>query len=105
MKLKIIETNEVTWPVTVNLPQDGGKVTETTFFARFKRLSEEQFDELGQKGVTAIIKEALIGVGETDSDIESVTADDKENLTKRSNYRTGLYNAYLKMDSGIAEKN
>ena len=105
MKLKIIETNEVTWPVTVTLPQDGGGTTQTHFFARFKRLSEDKFNELGQQGVTPIVRAALVGVGETESDIEVLSDEDKTEITKLSNYRAGLYDAYLKMDSGIETKN
>lgn len=105
MKLKIIETNEVTWPVTVNLPQDGGGVTTTTFFARFKRLSEDEFNDLGQKGVTPIVRAALVGAGETENDVEKLSEEEKIELTKHSNYRAGLYDAYLKMDSGIETKN
>jgi hypothetical protein len=105
MKLRIVKKESVVWPVTVNIPVDGGKVEEASFFVRFKRLSETEFDKLAKEGQTSLLDAAILGAGETEDDIEEVTTADKKALLSDTNYRVGLYNAYLKMDAGVAEKN
>lgn len=106
MKLKIVKKTHVVWPVTVNIPQDGGSVTEHKFFARFRRLSEKEFNELSNNGGnTAILKASLTAVGDTEADVEELTDTDKNELLTDTNYRVGLFNSYLRMDAGAAEKN
>lgn len=43
---KLAEKNEVLWPVTVPVPQDGGTVTEVEIQIRYKLLTRSRMDEL-----------------------------------------------------------
>jgi len=105
MQLKIKRKESVVWPVLVNIPADGGALEEHRFFVRFKRLSEKEFDDAGSKGQTPLLKTVLLEAGETESGLEKLNDEDKTSLLSDTNYRVGLYNAYLKMDAGVAEKN
>lgn len=105
MKLRIVKKTHVIWPVTVNVPNDGGGVEKASFFVRFKRLTEEEFEALSQKGQTEILKASVKGAGETEADIEEFSDTDIKELLADTNYRVGLYRAYLNMDAGVAEKN
>ena len=105
MQLKIKRKDSVVWPVSVNVPADGGNLEEHHFFARFKRLSEKEFDAAAKEGQTLLLKAVLLEAGEAETSLDSLTDDDKVELLSDTNYRVGLYNAYLKMDAGVAEKN
>jgi hypothetical protein len=105
MNLQIKRKETVVWPVTVNVPADGGKLEEHAFFSRFKRVSETKFEELINKGQTAFLSFVLLEAGEDEKNLEALSDDDKTELLSSTNYRVGLYNAYLKMDAGVAEKN
>lgn len=60
---------EADWPVTVQVPQDGGKVQEQTFEVRFRTLTKEEQEQLEAEGVdapTEKLRLALVDVkGET----------------------------------------
>jgi hypothetical protein len=43
---KIIQPTSYTWPVTVELPVDGGRTEKATFDAEFKRLSQSRLEEI-----------------------------------------------------------
>ncbi|MBU2979006.1 hypothetical protein [Alteromonas sp. C1M14] len=105
MKLKIISKESVVWPVTVNIPADGGSNEKHSFYARFKRMKEYEFDRYAQKGQTQLLRKLILAVGETDKDLEEVDDEDLQELLSDTNYRVGLYNAYLRMDAGVEEKN
>ncbi len=105
MQLKIKRKETVVWPVAVKIPADGGALEEHNFFARFKRLSEKEFDSIGQAGQTELLKAMVVEAGETETSLETLSDEDKAELLSNTNYRVGLYNAYLKMDAGVAEKN
>lgn len=64
---KIAQSEEYTWPVTVELPTDNGRFEKSTFDAKFKRLTQSRMDEL-RKGITAgditdsdLAREVLVG--------------------------------------------
>ncbi|AYA63827.1 hypothetical protein [Alteromonas sp. RKMC-009] len=105
MKLQIVKKESVVWPVTVNVPADGGGTEQHKFFARFKRLSEEEFDSVSKGGQNLLLKKVVMEVGDTEKDMEVVSAADHKELLADTNYRVGLYNAYLRMDAGVEEKN
>ena len=105
MQLKIKRKESVVWPVSVKVPADGGALEEHNFFARFKRLSEKEFDAAAKEGQTPLLKAVMLEAGETESNLEKLSDEDKAELLSDTNYRVGLYNAYLKMDAGVAEKN
>lgn len=43
---KLIQPTSYTWPVTVELPIDGGRTEKATFDAEFKRLSQSRLEEI-----------------------------------------------------------
>jgi len=45
---KIVQNPTYTWPVTLELPIDGGKTEKATFDAEFKRISQSRVDEIRQ---------------------------------------------------------
>ena len=90
--------------ITQKIPVDGGKVEEASFFVRFKRLSETEFDKLAKEGQTSLLDAAILGAGETEGDIEEVTTADKKALLSDTNYRVGLYNACLLYTSDAADE-
>lgn len=43
---KLIQPTSYTWPVTVELPIDGGRTEKATFDAEFNRLSQSRLEEI-----------------------------------------------------------
>ena len=43
---KIVQNPTYTWPVTLELPADGGKTEKATFDAEFKRLTQTRVEEI-----------------------------------------------------------
>lgn len=55
---KIAQSAEYTWPVTVDVPTDGGRSEKSTFDARFKRLTQTRMDEIRKSISNAEINDA-----------------------------------------------
>ena len=64
---KIDASPTYTWPVTLELPTDGGKTEKATFDAEFKRLTQTRVDEIkkavniGEMSDADLAREALVG--------------------------------------------
>lgn len=64
---KIVQNPTYSWPVTVELPTDGGKTEKATFDAEFKRLTQSRVDEIrqaverGEMRDADLAREALVG--------------------------------------------
>lgn len=64
---KIVQNPTYTWPVTVELPIDGGKTEKATFDAEFKRLTQSRVDEIrhaverSEMRDSDLAREALVG--------------------------------------------
>lgn len=64
---KIVQNPTYSWPVTVELPTDGGKTEKATFDAEFKRLTQSRVDEIrqaverGEMRDSDLAREALVG--------------------------------------------
>lgn len=64
---KLIQPSSYTWPVTVELPVDGGRVEKATFDVEFKRLSQSRLEEI--RGLVErseirdvdLVREVLVG--------------------------------------------
>lgn len=72
---KIVQTPTYTWPVTVELPTDGGKTEKATFDAEFKRLTQSRVEEIrqaverGEMKDSDLVRESLVGwAGVVDAD-------------------------------------
>lgn len=55
---KIVQNPTYTWPVTVEMPVDGGRVEKATFDIEFKRLTQTRLNEIRD----AIEKSAITDV-------------------------------------------
>lgn len=64
---KIVQNPTYSWPVTVELPTDGGKTEKATFDAEFRRLTQTRVDEIrqaverGEMRDSDLAREALVG--------------------------------------------
>jgi len=57
---KLAKVPTVEWPVTVNIPQDGGRTVKSTFTGIFEVLEQDEIDELSANGGD-ILKRTLRG--------------------------------------------
>lgn len=46
---RIDDSDSYKWPVTVEIPRDGGKFTKATFTAEFKRVGQARINEIVQQ--------------------------------------------------------
>lgn len=64
---KIVQKATYTWPVTLDLPADGGKTEKQTFDAEFKRLTQTRVEEIrmaverGEMRDSELAREAMVG--------------------------------------------
>lgn len=103
---KIAQKRRITWPVTVNVPQDGGKTQKASFDAQFEILSTEEIDQAIAEGKD-ILDVQLVGWSgagvrdEQDQPVEYSEAAKKQLLG--INYvRTALFNALTEINTGRA---
>ena len=96
---------EADWPIKVQVPQDGGKVQEQTFHARFRMGSDEQLLKLGAtiQDTKDVLREVFVGFGAGTE--ETFTTELREQLLATYWTRVALNNAYLRFAQGVAEKN
>ena len=65
---KIGQTDRFSYPVSVDIPADGGKRTTYTFDAIFRRLSRDEFVDLttraqaGETNDAALVRDVLLGL-------------------------------------------
>lgn len=60
---KLSQSNSYYWPVTVEMPADGGKFEKHTFDAEFRRMSVDELQALGDTDETGGIACRTIMVG------------------------------------------
>ena len=88
---------EVMWPVTVQIPQDGGGVKVIAFKAKFEILTQTEHDELIEARGD-VIKRVLVGWEDVKSEDGSEQApfndETKAQLLDSSYVRQGLSKAY-----------
>jgi len=105
---KLTLNKEILWPVTINLPIDGGKTETVSCEAKFKILPQDEFNKLANKGDAQILKVACIGwdgvADESDKPLE-FTPENVTSLLQIPYVRQGFLQAYLDASSGIAVKN
>ncbi|MRJ41195.1 MULTISPECIES: hypothetical protein [Idiomarina] len=104
MGFEIKVVDEVNWPVTADIPQDGGKVEKHKFYARFRFIDRDEFNRLSALGEEALLRHTLLGCGNTAKTIEI----DEAKVRKVCNipyYATAIYQAYLRFLVGSESKN
>ena len=105
---KLTSNKTVLWPVTINVPVDGGKTEKVACEAKFKILPQDEFNKLANKGDAEILKVACIGwdgVADESSEPLEFTPENLKTLLKIPYVRQGFLQAYLDASSGIAVKN
>lgn len=96
---------EADWPVTVNVPQDGGSVEEQTFMARFRQVSDAELPEIAaaDKDGKELYRRFFVGMGAGET--EPWSEDLRERMLGRTHVRMGLYRAFQSFQNGVAVKN
>ena len=109
---QIVDEIEVTWPVKVQVPTDGGAHQEQVFTARFKIIDtdeEEQAVERGRRSNRALINKALVGWGDDvagpDGKPLKFSEDARAALIKIPYVATALVLAYYEAAAGAPAKN
>lgn len=70
------------WPVSVEVPVDGGKFKKETFTAIFKKMSRSAFNDLIEAGDDALIDQIVEGwEGVKDEDGDEVEYNDENKVT------------------------
>lgn len=95
---------EALWPVTVQVPVDGGKTEDQEFTVKFRLLSDEEFEAAQQdpEPAKALMRRAVSEIVDAG---EAVTAELLEKLLSRGYVRLALNKAYGQFSMGIAAKN
>lgn len=99
---------DVRWPVTVQVPQDGGTVEEETFEAVFRLTPSTELTgaALGSMGtITAIdaLKKVFVGLGPDEP--EPFTEKLRDDMLATDWVRAGISRSFVNCSLGIAEKN
>lgn len=109
---KLEKKPSITWPVTVQIPRDGGKTTKATFEAEFRLLDQDEFDRVYSEGGTDrdLLARVLVGwSGVQDDAGGEMTFSDEARATLAAipYVRQALVTAYLQCATGreAARKN
>lgn len=108
---KIEKALTVKWPVTVNIPRDGGRTTKATFNADFKLLEQDELDAVMEHGGDREIGCAVLvgwdGVADDNGAPIAFSEDARDALLKIPYVRAALVGAYFQCASGreAARKN
>lgn len=103
---KLEKKSTFTWPVTVNVPKDGGTFASHQFTAEFKLQEQSKVDALllrFQQNDEDILKELLVGwlgVQDSDGDELDYTEENKAKLLDIPYVRSALLKAYFEAASG-----
>ncbi|MBL8500044.1 MAG: hypothetical protein JNL77_05560 [Nitrosomonas sp.] len=103
---KVEKPKEITWPVTVSIPRDGGNTVKATFTGKFKILSGAEFNAIYSNNGT---DEDLVRRVMTDWDSDLCDEDgnsmefNEENLDLIASVpyvRNAIVSAYLELSNG-----
>lgn len=103
---KIEKKSTFKWPVTVNVPKDGGGFSSFEFSAEFKLFDQSKMDLLLERfrnDDQDIIKEMLVGwTGVQDSDGKELvfSVENRDTLTDIPYVRSALLKGYFEAASG-----
>lgn len=59
MPFAFVKEPRVWWPVSVQVPADGGATAEQKFEVRFRILPMSRFEELNRQGATVLLKDVV----------------------------------------------
>ncbi len=101
---KLAAKKTITWPVTVHIPQDGGKTTAATFHAEFEVLDQDELNELVLEGKD-MVSEVLVGwkgVADEQGGEIAYSAEEKKKLIAITYVRNAILTAYGEVQQGRA---
>ena len=98
------------WPVTINVPVDGGNIQEHVCTADFEILTQKEYDEKANEGDVALLNRVVVGLGpdvqhEDGSQITCTDANKSLLFNSAPFVRVGFINAYHDAARGAAVKN
>lgn len=101
--------DSIRWPVTVNIPQDGGRVVKATFDAEFRLLPQDEFAQIYTDGGNdrTMLMTVLVGWSGIEDPAGGnllYSEDEKARLTGIDYVRHALVTAYLECSSGKAAR-
>lgn len=105
---KIEPQKTVQWPVTVNIPQDGGRTRKSTFNAEFELLPQDDFSAIYKEdggNDEDLLRRVLVGwseVGDSDGNPIDFNDDTRELMIRIPYVRTAMVAAYLECSFGKA---
>ena len=94
---------EADWPVTIKVPQDGGKTLEQYLTVRFRMGSEVELAKLGDgvEGSIASIRAVVVGFGKNEE--TPFTPELLEKMLAAPYVRLGLLNGYREFALGLGK--
>ncbi len=107
---KISKKTTFTWPVTVQVPQDGGVFKPYEFIAEFKMQTQSEIDallELSKANDKDMLKAVLVGwdqVQDSDGNPLPFSEESLSTLTDITYVRTGLVKSFFEAVSGNKAK-
>ena len=105
---KLKKSNIVWWPVTINEPTDGGKITENKCQIQFDIVNQDKFDELSQQGDIVLLNHLVKGwqeiLGINNKDLP-FTKKNTDAMFQIPYIRSAFIDAYLYAASGAPSKN
>jgi len=114
MAFKLDESGSYQWPVTVEIPSDGGEYIKQSFEVKFKRITQTRIREIGNE-IEAnkltdvdLVKEVTIGWDgiEDEKGDEVVFSSGKlKTLLDRPRVATAIGTAFLESVMGAKRKN
>lgn len=102
---KTLETGfEAVWPVSVNVPQDGGAIEVQTFDMVFRTLTAEEHDAAQKSSDPDAWPNAFM-VRLAGDNAQELTPEFRKQLLGRAYVRQGIITSYVQFSQGIAAKN
>ena len=101
---KLAQKRTITWPVTVNIPQDGGRTQKATFDGEFEVLTQEEAEQ-AVRAEKDLLEVQLIGWnGVKDEAGEPVAFSEaaKKQLLDITYVRGALFTAIAEINNGRA---
>ncbi len=103
---KVEKSKEITWPVAVSIPRDGGNVVKATFTGKFKIMSGAEFNAIYSSGGNDedLVRNVLTGWNEDLCDEFGTPlefSDENRSIIAAVPYiRAAIVSAYLELSHG-----
>lgn len=103
---KIEKPKDITWPVAVSIPRDGGNTVKATFTGKFKILTGAEFNAIYNNGGNDedLIRNVLTGwnqdLCDEDGNPLEFNEDNVAMIAARPYIRTAIIAAYLELSHG-----